>query len=144
MQPSQYHHVLFTRFNVRWTDAYPYPGHDPAWLRDRFVLFERFCLPSVRAQSCQDFTWLVFFDTETPEPFRHRINEYAKELPVFVPVFVPKFSVDVLTEALGDRQYLAREYLVTSRLDNDDALAANYMARVQKWLIKHDPSDSIF
>ena len=49
-------HVLLTRFNL------PSKGHESLvraqenWLRNRVVLFERYCLPSVAAQTCRSFS----------------------------------------------------------------------------------------
>lgn len=39
------------------------------WLEHRFMLFEKYCLPSVKNQTCQDFQWIVLFDSSTPERF---------------------------------------------------------------------------
>ena len=43
-------HLIVTRFNLGMTD--------PVWLEHRFGLFERFTLPSIKAQTCQEFWWL--------------------------------------------------------------------------------------
>ena len=51
---------------------------DEAWLDDRFRLFETFCLPSVRGQTVQELSWLVFFDEATPQRFRERIDSYER------------------------------------------------------------------
>jgi len=52
-----YRHVMITRFNVMFRDLAHTraagKGLDAAWLAERFDLFERYCLPSVLAQTCQ-------------------------------------------------------------------------------------------
>ena len=59
-------HVLLTRFNL------PSKGHESLvraqenWLKNRVMLFERYCLPSVLAQTCRSFSWIIYFDPESP------------------------------------------------------------------------------
>jgi len=118
-------HLLLTRFNVRWIVE----PHDTAWLEHRFALFDRFCFPSVRAQTSTAFRWLVFFDEDTPEPFRSRIEEYA-EWPAFVPAFVGRPSASVFDDAVAAHLDGA-SHLVTTRLDNDDAISRDFVDRVQ-------------
>jgi len=125
-----FHHVLMTRFNVKMNWHYQFRGHDPAWLEERFRLFERYCFPSVQNQTVRDFIWLVFFDADTPHLYRNRLEEF-RCLPCFQPVFVAHFDRDVFRETLATMGLLSRPWLITSRLDNDDAIPANYIERVQ-------------
>lgn len=126
MQP--YAHFILTRFNVRMPGWAVTP--DDAWLRQRFDLFERYCLPSVKAQSNQDFKWLVFFDATTPECHRARVRQYVR-YENFVPVFVSEFTSVQTTRAIQQQLPDVPQYLITSRLDNDDALAPNYVRLLQ-------------
>jgi len=48
--------IVSTRFGIGVTD--------PAWFEGRFSLFEAITLPSLAAQSDQDFTWLLFVGRE--------------------------------------------------------------------------------
>jgi hypothetical protein len=74
---ASFEHFVLTRFNVRESADKTDLVLNPVWLQFRFDLFERFCWPSVRAQTTGAFTWLVFFDKDTPEPFRARTERYA-------------------------------------------------------------------
>lgn len=125
-----YRHLVITTFNVPITDdidAYP-RRLDPRWLADRFTLFEKYCLPSVRSQSSQDFTWVVYFDSRTPAVFRERIRGYG-EYRNFVPVFAD--DQYIITERyLGDLTRNCR-FLITTKLDNDDAMARDYVGAIQ-------------
>lgn len=66
-------YVIFTRFNL------PSKGYESVvrstddWLQKRVELFERFCLPSVMAQTDQDFSWIVYFDPHSPAWLMHKI-----------------------------------------------------------------------
>lgn len=82
----------------------------------------------------ENFTWLVFFDDETPEPFRTRIARYEEKCALFTPVFVERFTAEVFIHIVESRGFLTRDYLITSRVDNDDALSEDYVYRVQTWV----------
>jgi Putative rhamnosyl transferase len=118
-------HLVLTRFNVRWIVG----PHDTGWLAHRFDLFERYCLPSMQGQTNQGFRWLVFFDEDTPEPFRSRIDGYT-DWPAFTPVFIGPPSSQVYDDAIAAHLDGA-DRLVTTRLDNDDAIGRDFVARVQ-------------
>jgi len=130
--------VLITRFNLAT------PGREAAfrrasdWLAGRFDLFERYCLPSVREQTWQDFTWLVLFDSETPQWARERIAR-AQSACRFTPVFTALFDHTgwgrMVRDAIGPP--VARRIVVTSNLDNDDAIAADYLERLRDAATQH-------
>jgi hypothetical protein len=126
-------HFVVTRFNVaNWHLGRPWRT-SPDWLQKRFDLFESFCWPSVCAQTNKNFTWLVFFDEKTPTEFRWRIDEYSRDTVNFCPLFVREFSVDVLRAViLGEIAGSSIDYVLTTRLDNDDAVSRGFIERVQR------------
>ena len=67
-------HFVITRFNVRSTLQGSEAMIEPAYLAHRLEMFEQFCLPTLRGQSRQDFTWLVLFSEDTPSTIRHVIE----------------------------------------------------------------------
>lgn len=130
---ADFEHLLLTRFNVRhapWrADKRGNAVLTDAWLEHRFDLFDRYCFPSVAAQTCCDFRWLVFFDEATPEKQRRRLDRY-RELASFQPEFVTEDSLlDVVRERAA-----GASTLITTRLDNDDAIHREFVARVQAQL----------
>lgn len=132
-----FRHALLTRFNVRLDDHPPSPfetprGLDRAWLEHRFDLFERFCLPSVQAQRNADFVWLVYFDQETPDDLKARARAYEQTAPLR-PVFTAgAASLEVIAGSLADAGCLDRRFLITSRMDNDDAVAPFFLDELQR------------
>ena len=128
MRHASFVHVLLTRFNVLVGYAKNADSRlAPEWLASRFQPFDAFCYPSVRAQRAP-FRWLVFFDAATPLEFRKRIAEYE----VLTPIFVDGALTDQrIAEAVIDHVDLATTHLITTRLDSDDAIADDYLARVQ-------------
>lgn len=104
------------------------------WLEYRFTLFERFCLPSVKSQTCQDFEWIVLFDSMTPDRFKNKIAEYQKDYPQFVPVYVEPENGHLFPQIFRDEvvKRLTAKRVITSYLDNDDALNVRYVKDVQQ------------
>lgn len=125
---TDFAHVLMTRFNLATPGREATIRNQPDWLETRFDLFERYCLPSVAAQTTSDFTWIIYFDKDTPPAFKNRIAALQREVP-FTPYYTGLFPGEgwprSVEEVLGRRA----QHLLTSRLDNDDALAVDYMAR---------------
>jgi hypothetical protein len=124
-------HVLLTRFNL------PSRGHESLvrarenWLRDRVGLFERYCLPSVLAQSSRSFTWLVYFDPQSPPWLLAWLREHG-DRGHFVPLLreeVPRANLLADIRAACPHP---RGDLLTTNLDNDDALAVDFVERVQR------------
>jgi len=133
---NSFEHLVLTRFNVRlsWLDKYGHTSHkglDPDWLNHRFRLFEQLCYPSLRHQTNQQFKWLVFFDTQTPEAFKERINTLA-EWENFVPVYVDCFDQNILRESLSQKTSDGIDFLITTRVDNDDALNKSFIESIQE------------
>ena len=83
-------HFILTRFNLLlWNkDKEGNKVRSKEWLEHRFTLFERYCLPSIKNQTCQEFEWIVLLDSTTPEKFKERIAEYQRECKQLIPVYV--------------------------------------------------------
>jgi Putative rhamnosyl transferase len=127
--PSMSHYVI-TRFNVRPSAAETSKALDIDWLLRRFELFDRFCWPSLRQQTQQNFKWLVFFDIDTPELIRQKVNEYAR-WPNFEPVYLRPGEDNSARAVLARHMTALPDTLITTRLDNDDGLALDYIEQVQ-------------
>lgn len=130
---ASFAHVILTRFNVRWDEAPTGPsiGTDPAWLGPRFELFERYCLPSILGQSRTDFSWIIFFDHETPPEFAERARALAKLRPGIFPTFCQSLPLSLVRETIENCLPDTPEWLLTTRLDNDDGLHRDFVATVQ-------------
>lgn len=129
-------HVLLTRFNLPSGGAEGRIRAQEGWLAERMELFERYCVPSVTAQRNRNFSWIVYFDPESPPWLIERIKRYAAD-GVFLPV--RRASVD-RAELLADIRASVgreREVLITSNLDNDDGLATDFVDRLQRVATPH-------
>jgi hypothetical protein len=125
---DSFRHVILTRFNVKIEQSAP-PGND--WLDHRFSLFERFCLPSVKAQTCGNFVWVIFCDPEIPPAFLERIRGYA-QWETLRPIFFRNVFQQGMAQAAVTELARGYSHLITSRLDNDDAICRTFVESVQR------------
>lgn len=129
-------HFILTRFNLLlWNkDKERKPVRTVKWLEHRFELFENYCLPSVKNQTCKNFEWIVLFDSSTPERFKNRITDFQKICPQLIPVFVDskngRWFAQVFRHEVTQR--LRAKRVITSYLDNDDALNVRYVEDMQR------------
>ena len=124
-------HFILTRFNIQiWSrDKYQQSVRSEGWLEQRFMLFEKFCLPSILGQTNKEFEWIVLFDTETPERFKEKIKDYKLICPQFLPLFVKpehgKYFCQIFKNEVSKR--MTGQYILTTYLDNDDALNKDFI-----------------
>ena len=136
---ENYSHFIITRFNLNLyaQDKHDLPTRTDRWLEHRFEVFERYCLPSVAAQTSGNFTWLCLFDAATPESCRRRIEGYKTRCPQFEAVYYTAAQAANLTENL--RTTIAPpppppKLLITTNLDNDDAFSSDVVELLQREL----------
>ena len=119
-------HFVLTRFNVR--SFYHVAEPTDEWLRRRLELFERFCLPCLARQTNNNFRWLVFVDNLSPAWFLEEINKLGQGL--FETVRIEgAFDSTAVSTAVGSRT--DSSYILTTRVDNDDAVASDFIATIQ-------------
>lgn len=128
-------HFILTRFNLQlWNkDKEGNRVRTTQWLEHRFSLFEKYCLPSIANQTCKNFEWIVLFDNGTPEQYKDRIVNLQQKCPQLIPVFVrPEEGwhfAKIFRKEVVKRLNAAR--VITSYLDNDDALNVRFVEDVQ-------------
>ncbi|MGQ1787902.1 glycosyltransferase [Saccharicrinis sp. GN24d3] len=136
-------HYIITRFNVKvygWEKAKDgSPVLDEEWLKHRFKLFSKYCYPSVCAQTNQNFEWCVFFDVNTSAQFRNRINFFSKKNGRIIPFYVADMDCvnSEMIKHINDTAELG-QYVITTRLDNDDILNSNFVNRIQEMAREKD------
>ncbi|GGF46968.1 hypothetical protein GCM10011339_39400 [Echinicola rosea] len=126
---------MITRFNVEYlekVEANLSISVDD-WLERRFELFFTYCYPSVVQQSEMDFTWLIYFDLNTPDAYIERIlkKDFAK---VIKPAFATTWK-NINENIRGEISHFdieENDLIISSRLDNDDALSADYIITIQE------------
>ena len=143
-------HFIMTHFNLKlWTvDKQNQPTQTNEWLERRFQLFEEFCLPSVAAQSDKNFYWFCMFDIDTPNIYRNQIEAYKKIAPQIVPLFMTqdeaiKDDDKYLKDQIKKRLDADDKVLVTSQLDNDDAIHSDFVKDINN-LAKNESAQDAF
>jgi hypothetical protein len=118
------HHFILTQFNVarRFNGRLQKKPGD-AWMQRRLRLFEEYCLPSVRAQRNQDFTWLIRVDKDTSTEDMHRIRGDADSTQIVVGSFRPAMETKITGES---------DIIIMSRLDNDDAIHREFTTCIRE------------
>lgn len=134
-----YSHFIITQFNLRnfpkSNNTYYNSWLD--WTRKRIEIFKEFCLGSVLNQSCKSFIWLLYFDEDTPEEFNYFINEL--ESFSFINICYSKgiedFNLNYIEE-VKKRTEKSVKWILTTRIDNDDALHRDAIKIIQESLVK--------
>ena len=125
---------ILTRFNIRlwWNhDKSRVPVQTAEWLDERFRLFEKYTLPSVKAQDYQGLHWICLFDDQTPEKYRSRIAGYGVKCSFdacFVSELEAQHFQDIFRKRIKELADVADEDLLTIYLDSDDCLRNNYIS----------------
>jgi len=132
-----YSHFIITLFNINIIDE--------EWIDYRLQLFRRFTIPSVIHQTNQDFLWLILVDSRTPTHLVEQMYRYLhfRTNVVVAHVDLPKGMKITRYQQLCPigRQYILdfvkfskTHQLITTGLDNDDALSHNYVDEVHKFV----------
>ena len=126
-------HYLITRFNVheptwRKVDKQGETVCTDEWMNDRFKLFARYCLPSVMAQTCKNFKWVILFHHKTIPRWREVVKGYSERYN-FVALYVGRRWLQELQAYLSGMCHSG--WLITTRLDNDDIIAPGYLRLIQ-------------
>lgn len=129
-------HFLITRFNLRnpqW-DVTKNNGTllSDEWMDNRLWLFENFCYPSIISQKNKNFVWLLYLDQTTKPEFKARVEKLIANH-----AFIKVFYIDgmgVFQSSIKEHiaQNCSKPYLITTRIDNDDCVAIDYMDEIQK------------
>jgi hypothetical protein len=130
-------HFIITPFYVRRHFRSRAAGSHPSlapltWLDGRIDLFERYCLPSVAAQTAQDFRWFLYFDESTPDRYLRAVEDRLAGIA----------NASIRLCGLWEASKLARDvsssidddecrWVMTTRLDNDDGVHRDFVATLQ-------------
>ena len=128
-------HFIITQFNLR---NFPLSHNNEytrwvEWTRSRIDIFRTFCLPSVLNQSCNSFAWLLFFDEATPEEFSDFLDEMRSHdcISICYSNGLEGFDSTYPGEILK-RTERGKDWVITTRLDNDDCLHKNAVEIIQE------------
>src|SRR5690606_6309233 len=104
-------------------------------LRMRFEYFESICLPSLDAQTNRNFVVVLRCSDLLPQKWKDRLLKLVSERDYIYAVFHSTAISPVLVEKklLTERLFTdGADTVITARLDDDDAVAENYVDRLGK------------
>lgn len=126
---------LITRFNI-YAEKYFLGDLEKffLWTNERVKIFKNITLPSVSAaHAYANFKWIILFDEKSPRAVFDLIEEMAVNQPFIVPCFVEHGAGFMAGAASGSLRCIQErltsdvEYILTTRIDNDDAMHEKYM-----------------
>lgn len=133
MIDSKFSHFIVTRFNLRMKSWLPNVEDCIPWMNDRIEIFETFALPSIAAQTCKNFKWILLFDPSTQEThadFLSRLKKYDFCIPVFLDL--DKISlIDGIRNSITENMEPGTNHIITTRMDNDDAIHEDFIKNIQ-------------
>lgn len=131
-------HYLVTRFNIPISEKGPerinFAVMDDLWMKDRINLFLTYCLPSVLAQKNKNFTWLIYFDTKTPKVFLDQLL-FLKSQPISIELILVDNFNGMITHMTETFLRSEKKFVISSRLDNDDAISDQFIKIIQEGFI---------
>jgi hypothetical protein len=130
-------HLIVTRYNVPISWGRRGQLHaDEEWLGERQRLFERYCLPSVVSaeQLTPSVTWVLLCAVDSPASLRAFMAHVVQLHPWVVPLYVEEnFRMgDIVVESFKRRIKEPCRFLLTTRLDSDDAITRNFVKDLQQ------------
>ncbi len=140
-QRAIYGHIRFSFYGLTDTRTQPDDDgvalarlYDETRMARRFFLFENLTLPSLLAQTDRDFRTVIMSSQVMPNRYKERLSALAARLPGAVVEYSHHQRGDLafhkyMVEASG---YKGRYNSVHFRLDDDDAVSVNYIARLRE------------
>ena len=138
-----YRYIVLTRFNLQY-DLQSTLHIQPAYLDNRLSLFEKYCLPSMQQQTNKEFVWLLLADANTPQPQRQRLLSYEQIMPQIQVLFCPYYAdFNQMYRQIGEQYGAGYDWLLSTRLDNDDMLADDFAEELHTYMRTHQPKECV-
>jgi hypothetical protein len=103
----------------------------PDRMEERFRYFQAFTLPSIRAQTDPDFTFLIVVGTDLPDIWGNRLWNLTQDIPqVRIQEHPPGPHRKVMKRAIQSMRTPGQTTL-EFRLDDDDAVGRDFVARLR-------------
>ena len=125
-------HILLTKFAVKFAADNPrtrFEAND-SWIDERMNLFQKYCLPSVKAQTFKDFDWWIIASPNFRnfDKVQNELEKYGKILWTDAPWRDGLSEVGPLLETY----YKDVGWICTTRLDSDDIISNDFMLNIHE------------
>lgn len=119
-----YDHVVITKFGLGiFSDQ---------WFHHRFKLLEAFTFPSIVNQTESNFKWVFLVDENAPKIVFEKLEQYKKSDNRISYIKRSLIKENAIPENFFSLLDLKKEYVLTSRIDDDDAIALDTFEIVNK------------
>lgn len=124
---NKYTHIIGCRYNhdLYTNNVYEIKNRDE-WMKDRILKFKKLLL-SLESQTNKNFTFLIFIDANTPKNLKDELTQFIPTVLKTVKWVLIEKQFNVYLQNLK----ISTEYLITSRIDNDDEYLPNFVKSVQ-------------
>jgi len=107
----------------------------PERMEERLKLFEKVCLHALRNQTRKNFKVGVLIGSDMPNRYRARLEAMIAEVPeveiISLPILPYKMAIRQAFEQLFDED---KPFRMSFRLDDDDAVAIDYIEKINGFL----------
>ena len=132
----RFDHYIATRFNIQhsgWQNTKS--GNEVLtenWLQNRFEIFEKYTLPAVLNQSSKNFKWCIFFDLNTSQVFKKKIQRLLEKHLFMSAIFIENYD-ELVPEFIFfiKQNKTSASYIITTRIDNDDIIHRDFVKTIQ-------------
>ncbi len=108
--------------------------YDQQRMNRRFAFFEKICVPSLAAQTDQNFRLVVLVGTSMPLRFRRRLKTLAEDHPFLQIVALEPYGPLSATKRAYRRGLPdGADFMTGYRIDDDDAVAIDYIEKTRAY-----------
>ncbi|MFM5063650.1 DUF6270 domain-containing protein [Aeromonas caviae] len=130
---KQFKHIITTNFGIGIFDY--------EWLINRLEIFKLTTLASLTNQSCTNFSWYIFVHENLPESIFHLLDECLKKHPHIDSSIVKVPAYDKVHIAVNNiKNELDVDFLISSRIDDDDLVYTDAVNDIQHKAVKRSKS----
>lgn len=105
----------------------------PARMQERFATFETMTLPPLKAQTNDDFTFLVVIGDSLPAPYLERLRAAVEHMPqAVIRAYPPGPHRKIMQDAINNVRRFDGDACLQFRMDDDDAVACTYIERLRE------------
>jgi hypothetical protein len=123
---------------VRYSCVYPpdYYKHNTEYFSYRLNIFKNITLRSLQEQTDKDFQIFLLHSIDLPQECREEFSDLEKNCSFLHNVYIQNNWEDFIDKAMSSQQYInfVNGVSVNFRLDNDDALPRDFIARLREFL----------
>ena len=105
-------------------------------------LFKEYNVPSIKSQTCRDFTWLVYIDELTPSEHIQMIDKACECCKDVYEIVVGEWGNKSVTIDWLKLDGVP-DWLITTRFDNDDCMKSTLVETVQNFFNEHQRNEVI-